>query len=58
MEEDATNIFEASKYGATFFVTVGAHVFKRNQDIRRICGVNIMQPSEVSVMFKNRENSK
>jgi hypothetical protein len=53
MEADATHIFEAQKYGATFFVTVDEHLLKRHREIKKLCGVNILKPSKVLEIYKN-----
>jgi hypothetical protein len=53
IEADAIHIFEAQKYGATFFVSVDAHLLKRYNEIKRLCGVNILRPSNVLEIYKN-----
>ncbi len=46
MLEDADHIFEASKYGP-FFVTTDKGILKRRDEIRNLCNVEILLPSQI-----------
>lgn len=45
VEEDARHIFEAQKYGS-YFVTTDERLLKRAAEIRGLCSVEILRPSQ------------
>lgn len=45
--QDATHIFEASKYGGLYFVTTDKRILNGAIQIHQICRVNIVKPSEL-----------
>jgi len=45
MVQDAEHLFEAQKYGGGYFVTVDKGILRKAEDIRALCGVNVMTPS-------------
>lgn len=44
MEQDASHIFEAQKYGS-YFITTDEKLLKRAKNIRALCGLEILLPS-------------
>jgi hypothetical protein len=46
MRQDATNVFEASKYGAAYFITTDERVWKKRRNLADLCGAIIVKPTE------------
>jgi len=54
MRQDATNVCEASKYGA-YFITTDERVLKRREELARICGAVIVRPTEFLGVLREYE---
>ncbi len=46
MLQDATHVFEASKYGGAYFITTDERILKRRSELGRICSAVIVKPTE------------
>lgn len=55
MRQDATHVFEASKYGG-YFITTDERILKRRDDLRGVCGAIIVRPSEFIDVLAQYDN--
>ena len=51
MRNDAEHVFEAAKYGS-YFVTTDARILKKQIELQKLCGVNILKPSEIMEIIR------
>ena len=51
MAQDATHIFEAQKYGS-YFITTEGRLLKKAPILRKLCGVEVILPSEFLVLVR------
>jgi hypothetical protein len=54
MREDAEHVFNASKYGS-YFVTTDVRILKRQEELRRLCSIHVLKPSEMIEIIKSYE---
>ena len=52
VEEDARHVFEAQKYGS-YFVTTDDRILRRAHELRTVCTVEILRPSEFLELVRN-----
>ena len=46
MRQDATHVFEASKYGSAYFITADDRILKKRNELASICSAVIVRPTE------------
>jgi hypothetical protein len=56
MRQDATHVFEASKYSG-FFVTTDERILKKKNELEEICAATIVKPSEFLSLVQQYETS-
>lgn len=56
-KSDATHIFEAQNQGS-YFVTTDTRILKFANELQKICGINIMLPSEFLELVRNSQKPK
>jgi hypothetical protein len=52
MMADAMHVFEAQKYG-NYFVTLDEGILKKADDIKELCGLNIIRPLKLKVVLED-----
>ncbi len=52
--EDAEHIFECNKYGG-IFVTVDKGILRKRDELHKLCGVDILLPSEVMALINDKD---
>lgn len=56
ISQDAQHIFEAEKYGS-YFVTTDQRILKKKSDLRAVCDIDIVKPSELIEILETYEES-
>jgi hypothetical protein len=56
MRQDATHVFEASKYTG-YFVTTDERILKKKNELKNICAARILKPSEFLSLVQEYETS-
>lgn len=57
MVDDANHIFEASKYGGGYFITTDKRILSNRDELKNVCSVIIVKPSEFLKILAMYENS-
>lgn len=56
MRQDADHLFEASKYGASYFVTTDKKILKKGEELFKQYQVNVLLPSELLAIHNQYTN--
>lgn len=56
VSQDANHVFEAAKYGS-YFVTTDQRILQKRSELRSVCDVDIVKPSEVLAILGTYENT-